>query len=73
MDFLSASIELPPNGSSLLVSQVQLGNMMINNHGQQDNEYDVQVDLENGADGSSLFVGQVQLDNKMLSIMKEDI
>ena len=46
---------------------------MINNHGQQDNEYDVQVDLENGADGSSLFVGQVQLDNKMLSIMKEDI
>ena len=25
VDFLSASIELPPNGSSLLVSQVELG------------------------------------------------
>ena len=25
VDFLSASIELPPNGSSLLVSEVQLG------------------------------------------------
>ena len=30
VDFLSASIELPPNGSSLLVGQVQLDNKIMN-------------------------------------------
>ena len=49
VDFLSASIEFPPNGSSLLVSQVELDkkimSMMISKHDRDDHYDDIQDDL----------------------------
>ena len=49
VDFLSASVELPPDRSSLLVSQVELDNkimsIMIHKHDRDDNNDDIQDDL----------------------------
>ena len=49
VDFLSASVKFPPNGSSLLVSQVELDkkimSMMVNKHDRDGNYDDIQDDL----------------------------